>query len=99
MPTLDRDEVARVADLARIDLSDAEIDRLAGELQVIVASVEKVSEIATPDVPATSHPVPLVNTMRADEPEAPLPVEDVLAGAPEAEDGKFAVPQILGEDA
>lgn len=99
MPTLDRAEVARVADLARIDLSDAEIDRLAGELQVIVASVEKVSEIATPDVPATSHPVPLVNTMRADEPEAPLPVEDVLAGAPEAKDGKFAVPQILGEDA
>lgn len=99
MPTLDRDEVARVADLARIDLSDSEIDRLAGELQVIVSSVEKVSEIATPDVPATSHPVPLVNTMRADEPEAPLPVADVLAGAPEAEDGKFAVPQILGEDA
>lgn len=99
MPTLDRNEVARVAALARIDLTDAELDRLADELQVIVASVEKVSEIATPDVPATSHPVPLVNTMRADEPEAPLPVEDVLAGAPEAEDGKFAVPQILGEDA
>jgi len=99
MPTLDRDEVARVAALARIDLSDAELDRLADELQVIVASVEKVSEVATPDVPATSHPLPLVNTMREDVPEAPLPVADVLAGAPEAEDGKFAVPQILGEDA
>ena len=99
MPTLDRDEVARVADLARIDLSDTEIDRLAGELQVIVASVEKVSEIATADVPATSHPVALVNTMREDVPEAPLAVEDVLAGAPESEGGKFAVPQILGEDA
>ncbi|MDQ2625315.1 MAG: Asp-tRNA(Asn)/Glu-tRNA(Gln) amidotransferase subunit GatC [Actinomycetota bacterium] len=99
MPTLDRDEVARVAVLARIDLSDAEIDRLAGELQVIVASVEKVSEVATADVPATSHPLPLVNTMREDVPEPPIAIEDVLAGAPAAEDGKFAVPQILGEDA
>jgi len=99
MPTLDRDEVARVAALARIDLSDAELDRLAGELQVIVASVEKVSEVATPDVPATSHPLPLTNVMREDAPEAPLAVADVLAGAPAAQDGKFAVPQILGEDA
>jgi len=99
MPTLDRDEVARVAALARIDLSDAELDRLAGELQVIVASVEKVSEVATPDVPATSHPLPLTNVMREDVPEAPLAVADVLAGAPAAQDGKFAVPQILGEDA
>ncbi len=99
MPTLDRDEVARVAALARIDLSDAELDRLAGELQVIVGSVEKVSEVATPDVPATSHPLPLTNVMREDVPEAPLAVADVLAGAPAAQDGKFAVPQILGEDA
>jgi aspartyl-tRNA(Asn)/glutamyl-tRNA(Gln) amidotransferase subunit C len=99
MPTLDRNEVARVAALARIDLTDAELDRLADELQVIVASVEKVSEVATPDVPATSHPLPLVNTMRADVPEAPLAIADVLAGAPESEDGKFLVPQILGEDA
>ncbi len=99
MPTLDRNEVARVAALARIDLTDAELDRLADELQVIVASVEKVSEVATPDVPATSHPLPLVNTMRADVPEAPLAIADVLAGAPESEDGKFLGPQILGEDA
>ena len=99
MPTLDRDEVARVAALARIDLSESAIDRLAGELQVIVGAVEKVSEVATPDVPATSHPLPLVNTMREDVPEAPLVIADVLAGAPSSEDGKFAVPQILGEDA
>src|SRR5690554_5753378 len=99
MPTLDRDEVARVAALARIDLSDAETDRLAGELQVIVASIEKVSEIATPEVPVTSHPLPLTNTMREDVPVAPLAIDAVLAGAPEAQDGKFAVPQILGEDA
>ena len=88
-----------MATLARIDLSDAELDRLAGELQVIVASVEKVSEVATPDVPATSHPLPLTNVMRDDVPEPPLAVAEVLSGAPESQDGKFAVPQILGEDA
>jgi len=99
MPSLDRDEVARVAALARIDLTEDELDRLATELQVIVSAVEKVNEVATPDVPATSHPIPLQNTMREDAPETPLAVEDVLAGAPAAEDGKFLVPQILGEDA
>ena len=70
MSTLSRDEVARVAGLARIDLTPAELDRLAGELDVIVESVARVSEIATPDVPATSHPLPLTNVFRADVPEA-----------------------------
>ncbi|GAA4849764.1 Asp-tRNA(Asn)/Glu-tRNA(Gln) amidotransferase subunit GatC [Luteimicrobium xylanilyticum] len=98
MSTISRDEVARVASLARIDLSEAELDRLAGELDVIVAAIAQVSEVATPDVPATSHPLPLVNVFRDDVPEPPLPVEDVLAGAPSAEDGRFMVPQILGEE-
>jgi len=82
MSTLSRDEVARVAGLARIDLTPAELDRLAGELDVIVESVARVSEIATPDVPV-----------------AVLDRDAVLAAAPSAIDGKFAVPQILGEDA
>lgn len=99
MSTLSRDEVARVAALARIDLTPVELDRLAGELDVIVQSVARVSEIATPDVPATSHPLPLTNVFRADEPVPPLDRAEVLAGAPAAQDGKFAVPQILGEDA
>jgi len=99
MSTLSRDEVARVAGLARIELTEAELDRLAGELDVIVESVARVSEIATPDVPATSHPLPLTNVFRADVPETPLDREAVLAAAPAAEDGKFLVPQILGEDA
>ncbi|MFI2755196.1 Asp-tRNA(Asn)/Glu-tRNA(Gln) amidotransferase subunit GatC [Cellulomonas sp. P22] len=98
MSTLSRDEVARVAALARIDLTPTEIDRLAGELGVIVESVARVSEVATPDVPATSHPLPLTNVFRADVPEPPLPVADALAGAPAAQDGKFLVPQILEED-
>jgi aspartyl-tRNA(Asn)/glutamyl-tRNA(Gln) amidotransferase subunit C len=98
MSTISRDEVARVASLARIDLTQAELDRLAGELDVIVDAIAQVSEVATPDVPATSHPLPLVNVFREDVPTAPLPVEDVLASAPASEDGRFMVPQILGEE-
>jgi len=98
MSTLSRDEVARVAALARIDLTPAELDRLAGELDVIVESVARVSEVATPDVPATSHPLPLTNVFRADEPVTPLDRDEVLAAAPAARDGKFLVPQILGEE-
>ncbi len=88
-----------MAALARIDLTEAEIDRLAGELSVIAGAVARVSEVATPDVPATSHPIPMANVMRDDVPVVPLPAAEVLAAAPEAEDGYFVVPQILGEDA
>lgn len=98
MSTISREEVARLAGLARIDLNPDEITRLAGELDVIVESVAKVGEIATDDVVATSHPMPLTNVFRPDEPTEPLPVDAVLAGAPAAEDGRFAVPQILGEE-
>jgi aspartyl-tRNA(Asn)/glutamyl-tRNA(Gln) amidotransferase subunit C len=98
MSTISREEVARLAGLARIDLTEAELTRLAGELDVIVESVAKVSEIATADVPATSHPLPLRNVFRDDVPAEPLAVDDVLAGAPAAEDGRFLVPQILEED-
>jgi aspartyl-tRNA(Asn)/glutamyl-tRNA(Gln) amidotransferase subunit C len=98
MSTISREEVARLAILARIDLSEDELTRLAGELDVIVDSVASVGEIATPDVPATSHPLPLTNVFRDDVPVEPLPVADALAGAPAAEGGRFAVPQILEED-
>lgn len=99
MSTISRDEVARLAALARIDLTDGELTRLAGELDVIVESVARVAEVATDDVPATSHPIPLTNVFREDVVEQPLTVEQALSGAPEAEEGRFAVPQILGEEA
>ncbi|WP_127128579.1 Asp-tRNA(Asn)/Glu-tRNA(Gln) amidotransferase subunit GatC [Georgenia sp. SYP-B2076] len=99
MSTISSDEVARVAALARIELTGEEVERLAGELDVIASAVARVSEVATPDVPATSHPIPLTNVMRDDVVVAPLPVEAIMAGAPESIDGRFAVPQILGEDA
>jgi aspartyl-tRNA(Asn)/glutamyl-tRNA(Gln) amidotransferase subunit C len=98
MSTISRDEVARVAGLARIDLTPDELDRLAGELDVIVDAVARVSEVATPDVPATSHPLPMTNVFREDVPEEPLPVAEILQGAPAAEGGRFLVPQILEED-
>ncbi|MCK6212414.1 Asp-tRNA(Asn)/Glu-tRNA(Gln) amidotransferase subunit GatC [Georgenia sp. EYE_87] len=99
MSTISSDEVARVAALARIALTPEEIDRLAGELDVIAGAVARVNEVATPDVPATSHPIPLSNVWRADEVVETLDVDAVMAAAPEAHDGMFAVPQILGEDA
>jgi aspartyl-tRNA(Asn)/glutamyl-tRNA(Gln) amidotransferase subunit C len=99
MSTISREEVARLAALARVDLSDSELTRLAGELDVIVQAVATVSAVATDDVPATSHPMPLHNVMRPDTVTEPLPVADAIAAAPRAEGGRFAVPQILGEDA
>ncbi|GEN78416.1 Asp-tRNA(Asn)/Glu-tRNA(Gln) amidotransferase subunit GatC [Actinotalea fermentans] len=99
MSTISREEVARLAGLARIDLTDAELTRLATELDVIVEAVATVSRVATDDVPATSHPLPLVNVLRPDVVVQPLAADQALAAAPSAEDGRFAVPQILGEDA
>lgn len=84
--------------LARIQLSDEEVDRLTGQLSVIVDNIAKVSEVATPDVPATSHPIPLENVFRSDEPGDVLSVEQVLQNAPDAADGRFRVTAILGEE-
>lgn len=98
MSSFSVDEVARLAGLARIALTPQEVERLAGELAVIADAVAKVSEVATPDVPATSHPIPLTNVWREDEVTATLDRDEVLASAPAAQDGKFLVPQILGEE-
>lgn len=98
MSRISTDEVARVAGLAHIALTPEEIERFAGELDVIADSVAKVSEVATPDVPATSHPTPLTNVWREDEIADTLDRDEVLAAAPASEDGMFLVPQILGEE-
>ena len=98
MSSFSEDEVARLAGLARIALTPSEVERLADELGVIADSVAKVSEVATPDVPATSHPIPLTNVMREDKVVPILDRDEVLAAAPADEDGKFLVPQILGEE-
>lgn len=79
-------------------MSDDELNGLAGDLNTILGNVARVSEVATPDVPATSHPMPLTNVMREDVVGATLTSEQALANAPKAEDDKFSVPQILGEE-
>jgi len=99
MSSLDRSDVARLAALARIDMSDADLDRLSGQLAVIVDAVAKVAEVAGEDVPATSHPIPMSNVHRPDEVRPSLDRDAALAAAPEAEEGRFRVPQILGEEA
>ncbi|GAA4284856.1 Asp-tRNA(Asn)/Glu-tRNA(Gln) amidotransferase subunit GatC [Brevibacterium daeguense] len=91
-------EVAHLADLARIAMSEEELSSLTGDLNTILANVARVSEVATEDVPATSHPIPLSNVMREDVVGETLTAAEALAGAPAADGDKFVVPQILGED-
>jgi len=99
MSSLERSDVARLAALARIDMTDADLDRLTGQISAIVDSVAKVAEVADADVPATSHPIPLSNIFRDDVVRPSLTQAAALAAAPVAEDGRFRVPQILGEEA
>ncbi len=98
-PPLTRDRVAHLAHLARIDLTDAELDHLAPQLAVILESVAAVSTVASDDIPPSSHALPLENVFRVDEIRASLSPEDALAGAPEFEQQRFSVPRILGEEA
>ncbi len=92
-------EVAALARLARIDLTAEELEHLAPQLDVILNAVASVADVATPDVPPTSHALPLTNVFRPDVVAPSLPVEAVLAGAPAAEDHRFRVPRILDEEA
>jgi len=94
-----REEVAHLARLARIAMTDDELDRLAGELDVILGAVALVGEVAAADVPPMSHAVPITTVLRADEVRPSLPREEVLAMAPAAEGGRFRVPRILDEEA
>ncbi len=98
MPEITRDEVAHLADLARIDLSDAELDHLAPQLSVILESVASISAVASDDIPPTSHALPLVNVFREDVVVAGLTQEQALSGAPAAEQDRFSVPRILGDE-
>jgi len=95
--TISRDDVAHLARLARIAMTDDELDRLAGQLDVILGAVARVQEVTAADIPPTSHALPLTNVFRADQPRPSLGADAVLAAAPEAEDGRFRVPQILGD--
>ncbi|MGZ4428046.1 MAG: Asp-tRNA(Asn)/Glu-tRNA(Gln) amidotransferase subunit GatC [Nocardioidaceae bacterium] len=99
MPDISREEVAHLADLARIDLSDAELDHLAPQLAVILDAIKSISDVAADDVPPTSHALPLTNVFRDDVVRPCLTPEEALSGAPEVEEQRFSVPRILGEEA
>ena len=98
MPEITRDEVAHLATLARIDLSDAELDHLAPQLSVILESVASIQGAAGEDVPPTSHPLPITNVFREDVVVPGLSPEDALAGAPAVDQQRFSVPRILGDE-
>lgn len=95
---LSPDDVARLAELARIDLTAAELAHLAPQLDVILEAVAEVSTVAGDDVVPMSHALPLTNVFRPDAVRPSLPVGAVLAGAPASEDDRFRVPRILGEE-
>lgn len=90
--------VQHLAGLARIALTDEEVLTLTRELGSIVQNIAKVSEVTNPDIPATSHPIPLSNVTRVDEIADVLTQEQALSGAPDAFDGRFRVSAILGEE-
>ena len=87
-----REEVEHVARLARLALTDEEVERFRGQLSAILEAVGKVSELDLEGVPPTSHPLDLVNVLADDEPRPSLPREAALANAPRAEGSAFRVP-------
>lgn len=95
---LTADEVARLAALARIDLSQQELAQLAPQLEVILDSVAVVSGVARGDIEPTSHALALTNVFRADQVRPSWPAEAMLAAAPAVEDNRFRVPRILEEE-
>ncbi len=97
MPTISRDEVAHLARLARLAVTEQELDLFAGQLEVILSSVARVSEVAAADILPTSHAVGLTNVFREDVPRPGLTQHQALSGAYATEQGRFRVPRILDE--
>ena len=89
---IDRDQVLHVARLARLELSEAEVERMSSELSTILDHIEKISELDLEDVEPTSHVVEVENVLRADEPRESWPRERILDPAPDSADGGFRVP-------
>jgi aspartyl-tRNA(Asn)/glutamyl-tRNA(Gln) amidotransferase subunit C len=99
MPAISREEVAHLARLSRLAVTDDELDTFAGQLDVILQAVARVGEVTAADIPPTSHAVPLTNVLRPDVVTPCLDRAEVLAAAPAAEDDRFRVPRILSEEA
>jgi len=98
MSDLTRDDVAHLGRLARLTLTEDEIDHYTEQLVVILDAVARVSEVAADEVQPMSHPVPLQNVYRDDVVRPGLSTADALAGAPSVEGDRFRVPRILDEE-
>jgi aspartyl-tRNA(Asn)/glutamyl-tRNA(Gln) amidotransferase subunit C len=92
-----RDDVTHVARLARLELSDDELERFTGQLADVLAHASDIEALDTEGVPPTAHPLPLRNVLRDDVVMPSLDRDEVLAAAPDVEDRRFRVPPILGE--
>lgn len=99
MSTISRDEVARLAKLARLALTDDELHSFAGQLDAILGYVSQIQAVDVTDVAPTGNPLRSVNVTRPDVVQTSLTQQQALAEAPAADEGRFAVPQILGEEA
>ncbi len=95
--TITTDDVAHVARLARLRLSDEELGRFTLQLAAVLDHARDVESLDTTGVDPTAHPLPLINVLRDDEVRQSLDRAEVLAAAPEVEDHRFRVPRILGE--
>ncbi len=93
-----RDEVAHLARLSRLSLSDAELDHFSGQLDQIIAAVARVQEVAAQGIAPMTHAVPVLNVFRDDAVAPCLTAQQALSGAPAAEQDRFRVPRILAED-
>ena len=91
-------DVQKVAKLARLRLTDDELERFTGQLAAVLEHAADLETLDLAGVEPMAHPVPLTNVLRADEPGVPYDRDEVLASAPAAEDGLFRVPPVLGEE-
>ena len=98
MPSISRDDVAHVARLARLELTADELELFTSQLAAVLDHAADVEALDVADVPPTMHPYPLRNVTRSDEITPGVDRDEVLAQAPSAEDGRFKVPPILGEE-
>ncbi|MDD2819214.1 MAG: Asp-tRNA(Asn)/Glu-tRNA(Gln) amidotransferase subunit GatC [Candidatus Nanopelagicales bacterium] len=98
MTSISRADVAHLGRLARLELTESELDHYSEQLDVILQSVARISEVAADDIPPMSHPIPMVNVFRDDVVKPSLTREEALAAAPATEDDRFRVPRILDEE-
>jgi aspartyl-tRNA(Asn)/glutamyl-tRNA(Gln) amidotransferase subunit C len=98
MASISRDDVAHVARLARLELTEGELELFTAQLGAVLEHAADVEALDVADVPPTAHPYPLRNVLRADEITPSIARDEVLAEAPAAENGRFKVPSILGEE-